>query len=105
MNGDAAFYDRVQKAIKDPKSPEEYYMYLFALADFSDPKLLQRTLDYAISPDVRSQDTLQLLGNVMRNPAGEKLAWDFVLVALGCGAKSRRSLCQRRGGRGDRFIL
>jgi aminopeptidase N/puromycin-sensitive aminopeptidase len=80
LNGDEAFYDRVQKATKDAKSPEEYYMYLFALADFSDPKLLQRTLDYAISPDVRSQDTLQLLGNVIRNPDGEKLAWDFALA-------------------------
>jgi aminopeptidase N/puromycin-sensitive aminopeptidase len=80
LNGDEAFYDRVMKATKDAKSPEEHYMYMFALADFSDPQLLQRTLDYAISPDVRSQDTLQLLGSVMRNPDGVKLTWDFVLA-------------------------
>jgi aminopeptidase N/puromycin-sensitive aminopeptidase len=65
-------------ALRDPKSPEEYYMYLFTLSQFGDQKLLQRTLDFAISPDVRSQDALQVITGVMANPAGEKLAWDFV---------------------------
>jgi aminopeptidase N len=78
LNGDAAFYDRLASGLKNPKSPEEYYMRLFTLAEFSDPALLQRTLDYAISPDVRSQDALGLITTVMGNPAGEKLAWDFV---------------------------
>ncbi len=53
-------------------------MYFFALARFGDPKLLDRTLEFAISPDVRSQDALQLVTAVMGNPAGEKLAWDFI---------------------------
>jgi aminopeptidase N/puromycin-sensitive aminopeptidase len=35
-------------------------------------------LDYAISPDVRSQDALGLIARVMDNPEGEKPAWDFV---------------------------
>ncbi len=80
LNGDAVFYDRVMAALKNVKSPEEYYMYLFSLPDFNDPKLLQRTLDYATSPDVRSQDALGVVSNVMQNPAGAKLAWDFVLT-------------------------
>jgi len=78
LNGDQAFYDKLLGATKNAKSPEEYYMALFTLPQFSDAKLLQRTLDYAISPDVRSQDALGLISNVMQNPAGEKLAWDFV---------------------------
>jgi aminopeptidase N/puromycin-sensitive aminopeptidase len=80
LNGDPVFYDRVMAAIKNPKSPEEYYMYLFTLPQFSDPKLLQRTLDYAISPDVRSQDALGVVTSVMGNPEGQKQAWDFVLA-------------------------
>ncbi len=80
LNGDQAFYDRLMTAIKNPKSPEEYYMYLFTLPQFSDPKLLQRTLDYAISPDVRSQDALGVVTSVMDNPQGQKQAWDFVLT-------------------------
>ncbi len=78
LNGDAAFYDRIMVAMKNPKSPEEYYMYLFTLPQFTDPQLLQRTLEFAVSPDVRSQDALQLVGSVMGNPAGKKLAWDFI---------------------------
>jgi aminopeptidase N len=79
LNGDSAYYDRVLNAAKSAKSPEEYYMYLFTLADFTDPALLQRTLDFATSSDVRSQDALQVIGSVMHNSAGEKLAWEFVL--------------------------
>ena len=78
LNGDSAFYDRVMEATKNPKSPELYYTYLFTLPRFSDPKLLQRTLDFAISPEVRSQDSLRVITTVMRNPAGRDLAWDFV---------------------------
>ena len=80
LSGDQAFYDRLLAGLKNAKSPEEYYMSLFTLPHFGDPKLLQRTLDYAISPDVRSQDALGLISSVMSNPAGEKLAWDFVLA-------------------------
>ncbi len=78
LNGDVAFYDGLMSGLKNPKSPEEYYMRLFTLAEFSDPALLQRTLDYAITPDVRSQDALGLITSVLRNPAGQKLAWDFI---------------------------
>ena len=80
LNGGEDFYDRLMTALKNPKSPEEYYMYLFTLPQFSDPKLLQRTLDYALSPDVRSQDALGVISSVMSNPEGQKLAWDFVLA-------------------------
>jgi aminopeptidase N len=78
FNGDAALYDRILASLKNAKTPEEYYDFQQALAEFSDPKLLERTLQYAISPDVRSQDALQLIGRVARNPAGERLAWNFV---------------------------
>jgi aminopeptidase N len=78
LNDDQAFYDTLMAGLKAPESPEEYYIRLYTLARFNDPKLLQRTLEYAISPDVRSQDALGLIARVMDNPAGEKLAWDFV---------------------------
>jgi aminopeptidase N len=78
VNGGSDYYDALISALKQAKAPEEYYNYFFALAQFSDPKLLQRTLDFAISPDVRSQDALQLVTNVLANPAGQTLAWDFI---------------------------
>lgn len=78
LNGDQSFYDRLMTAMKAAKSPEIYYMYFSTLTRFSDPKLLQRTLDFAISPEVRAQDTMRLITGVLSNPAGEKLAWNFV---------------------------
>ena len=79
LNGDPAFYDRIMVALKNAKIARRIlHGYLFTLPQFTDPKLLQRTLDFAVSPDVRSQDALRLITNVMRNPAGEKLAWDFI---------------------------
>jgi aminopeptidase N len=80
LTGDEAFYVRVMTALKNSKAPEEYYMYFFTLAQFGDSKLLERTLDFALSPEVRSQDALGLVTGVMRNPEGQKLAWDFVLA-------------------------
>jgi aminopeptidase N/puromycin-sensitive aminopeptidase len=79
LNGDQAFYDRLLAAIKTAKSPEDYYNYLFTLPQFSDPKLVQRTLDYAISPDVRSQDALGVVSTVLNNPESQKQAWEFIL--------------------------
>jgi aminopeptidase N len=78
LNGDAQFYDKVMSALKNTKAPEQYYTYFFTLPRFTDPKLLERTLEFAISPDVRSQDALQLVTSVLANPAGQKLGWDFI---------------------------
>jgi len=76
--GNSAFYDKLMAEMKAAKTPELYYLYFFTLSSFNNPQLLQRTLNYAISPAVRSQDSLGLIGTVMANSAGEKLAWDFV---------------------------
>jgi aminopeptidase N len=78
MNGDAALYEQVLERVKQNDDPEQYYRYLFTLARFSQPALLQKTLELSLSSAVRSQDSLRLISTVMDNPAGEKLAWDFV---------------------------
>ena len=78
INGGPDFYDKVKTSMKTVKSPEDYYGLLYTLAEFTDPALLQRTLNYAISPDVRSQDALGLVTSVLNNPAGQQIAWDFI---------------------------
>jgi len=84
LNGDSALYDRVQEKLEGKDAtPEEYYLYFQTLAEFNDPKLLDRTLNFAVSPSVRSQDALGLIGAVMQNPAGTRLAWDFVRTHWG----------------------
>ena len=78
LNGDATLYDKIVEHLKSAPTPNQYYLYFGALSDFSDPKLLERTLQFALTPDVRSQDSLGLIASVMENPAGEKVAWSFV---------------------------
>lgn len=76
--GGPDFYDQIMAGMKASKTPEQYYLYFFTLPSFGDSQLVQRTLNFAISPDVRSQDSLGLIGGVIGNPDGQKLAWDFV---------------------------
>ena len=78
LNGDSALYDQVADRLKQAKSPEELYLYQLTLATFRDPKLVERTLEFAVSPQVRSQDALSLIARVMRDPTDQKPAWDFV---------------------------
>ena len=77
-SGDEALFDKIEQHFKSAKTPEEILLYQQALVSFQDPKLLQRTLELAISPDVRSQDSLMLIANVMYNPSGQTPGWNFV---------------------------
>lgn len=78
MHGDTAFYEKTLARTRDTKSQEEYYLFLGTLSRFRDPKLLQRTMAFALSEDVRTQDKLFLLGDAMNNRSGKALTWDFV---------------------------
>jgi len=79
VGGDAALYDRyVAQLPKLSGKPEEYYRFFNALPSFRDPALVQRTLQFAISPDVRTQDAPTLLGALMGQAASQDAAWAFV---------------------------
>ncbi|MDA1184782.1 MAG: M1 family aminopeptidase [Acidobacteria bacterium] len=77
--GDAEFYDAYLAKLDGlAANPEEYYRFFAALASFGDPALVQRTLEFAVSPDVRSQDTATLIGGLLGRPASRDAAWAFV---------------------------
>jgi aminopeptidase N len=76
--GDEDFYNKIMQNIRAAKTPEAYLNDLFALISFTDPKLVERTLKYAISPQMRSQDAVGVISLVMQNPADSKQAWNFV---------------------------
>ncbi len=78
LNGDASLYDQYLARARSSKTPEEHYRYLFALTDFHNPQLLQRTLDLALTPEVRDQDFTRMIGGVVYNSAGRQLGWEFV---------------------------
>ena len=77
--GDAGLYDQYLGRLKTLASqPEDYYVYFNALPYFRDPALVNRTLAFAVSPEVRTQDTGALIAGVMRRPWGRDAAWTFV---------------------------
>jgi aminopeptidase N len=76
--GDEAFYDKIVQDLRDPKTPETYLNEINALSRFTDPKLVERTLEYAISPQIRSQDAVVFIYIVMQNQDAAKQAWNFV---------------------------
>jgi aminopeptidase N len=76
--GDAAFYNRILAHFAQIKTQDEFLLYGQVLCLFSDPALLTRTLNFAISPMMRAQDAPQVIGAVMANPAGSQVAWDFI---------------------------
>jgi len=83
LSGDQALYDRITADLKAAKTPEAYFTGISALRYFSDPKLVEKTLEFAISPQMRSQDAPYLISGVMRDPATEKQAWIFVQAHWG----------------------
>jgi aminopeptidase N len=88
--GDAALYDRYVAAAKASlNAPEQYYRLFNALASFRSPELAERTLAFALSPEVRSQDAPVLLGQLLNSSAQDKTwatlssQWDTVVGRLG----------------------
>jgi aminopeptidase N len=77
-SGDEKLFDALVAAAERASSPEEQYRYLFALANFQDPALIQRALDRSLTPQLRSQDTAIYLAQFLVNPASRPRAWAFV---------------------------
>jgi aminopeptidase N len=77
-NGDAALYDTFLKRMAAPKTPEEYYRYLFSLTSFRDPALIRRNLDLALSDQVREQDLGGVTAALLGNSASRQQAWDLL---------------------------
>jgi puromycin-sensitive aminopeptidase len=78
LEADATLYDKYVARSKSAVDPEERYRYLYGLASFADPALVRRTVEYAIGPDVRSQDTKILLAALLTNDPTQDLAWDLM---------------------------
>jgi aminopeptidase N len=77
-NGNAAFYDAMKHAsenVPDPGMKEEMLM---LLSRFDDPELVKRTLDYAVSGEVRNQDSYGLIVGLLYRPETREQAWDYV---------------------------
>jgi len=58
--------------------PEDRYRFLYGLTSFTDPALIRRTMEYALGPDVRSQDTKVVIARLFGNEAARAIVWDML---------------------------
>ena len=78
VSGDASLYNQyVAQLAALAAEPEEYYRFFNALPWFRDPALTRRTLDFSISPAVRTQDTGTLIAGLIARPWAREAAWEF----------------------------
>ena len=76
--GGRSTFDQLWELESRATLQEEKIRLLLAMSRFQDTGLLNETLERALSPRVRSQDTITVVAGVAANPAGRELAWDFV---------------------------
>ena len=77
-NGDAALFDRLQKIYETSANPEFQEGALQMLTVFTDPALVTRAMDYAISGKVRNQDAAIGLGIELQSEENRDLAWSYI---------------------------
>ncbi|WP_446744938.1 M1 family aminopeptidase [Silvibacterium acidisoli] len=76
--GDGALFDQLQKTSETSPDPVVQEGALHLLAQFQDPALAKRSLEYAASGKVRNQDAVFQFTAALRSPGTRELAWDYV---------------------------
>ena len=77
-NGDAALFDKLQHVYETSANPEISETALGLLAQFEDPALEERSLEYATTSKVRNQDAAFQFAIALQIDATRERAWDFV---------------------------
>jgi aminopeptidase N len=78
LDGDVALYEQYVLRMEASASASEKLQYLTALAYFTNPDLVARTLAYATSTNIRSQDAPTLIRALMQRPSASAAAWDHL---------------------------
>jgi puromycin-sensitive aminopeptidase len=76
-SGGVESWEVILDQYRSAATPQEKVRYLLALPSTAEPALLARTLDLALSDEVRAQDAPFLVAGVMSNRAGGALAWEW----------------------------
>ena len=71
-------YAQFFEAFKSARTPQEEQRYLYSLAGFRRPELLERTLRRTINGEVRTQDAPFLVRSLLTSVYARELAWPFV---------------------------
>jgi puromycin-sensitive aminopeptidase len=76
--GDAGRYQEFLQRFRKASTPQEERRYLYALAAFQPPALLEQTLASTLNGEIRTQDAPFMVRLVLTSVYGRELAWDFV---------------------------
>jgi len=76
--GDSKTHKKLIILFKNAKTQEEKLRFLTALCYFKDTKLLQKTLNFSLTKNVRSQNIQLPILHVASNPYGKKLLWNWM---------------------------
>jgi hypothetical protein len=71
-------YEKFYGKFKNAQTPQEEQRYLFALAGFRQPDLIDRTLWLTINGEVRTQNAPYLMRNILLNREARLKAWVFM---------------------------
>jgi aminopeptidase N/puromycin-sensitive aminopeptidase len=77
-NGDAALFDQLQKIYETSTNPELQEGALNLLAQFEDPVLVRRSLDYASSGKVRNQDATIQFATALQIDNNRDQSWKYI---------------------------
>jgi puromycin-sensitive aminopeptidase len=76
--GGQAEYEKFFARFENAQTPQEETRYLFALANFADAGLIDRTLELTINGAVRTQNSPYLMRGALLNKHGRERAWSFM---------------------------
>ena len=71
-------FDRFLARFKSASTPQEELRYLYALAGFDQPELVDRLVAICLTDEIRSQNAPYVLGRAMANRQHGPRAWAFV---------------------------
>jgi puromycin-sensitive aminopeptidase len=77
-HGTDADYDRFLEAFRSAGTPQEQLRFLYALAEFPQESQIERTIEFAFSGEVKSQNAPFLLHRCIANRWHGELAWQAV---------------------------
>lgn len=76
--GGAADFEKFFARFEKAQTPQDETRYLFALANFADPGLIDRTLELTISGAVRTQNSPYLMRGMLLNKHARERSWSFL---------------------------
>lgn len=76
--GGSGDYEKFSRKFKSAQTPQEETRYLFALGNFREAPLIERTLNLTINGEVRTQNSPYLMRGILLNRRGRDKAWAFM---------------------------